>query len=72
MLGAGLTVRIDDVRDLGERVLAIGRLEGIGHTTGLPVGGELAQLFTYREGKAIRVRDFGSHAQGIEAAGLRD
>ena len=37
-----LTVRIDDVRDLGERVLALGRLEGIGHTTGLPVGGELA------------------------------
>jgi hypothetical protein len=64
-----LTVQFDDVRDLGERILALGTLEGIGPTTGMTVGGELAQLFTYREGNAIGVRDFGSHAEALEAAG---
>jgi hypothetical protein len=41
-----------------------------GRTTGMTVGGDLAQLTTYREGKAIRVRDFGSHPEALEAAGL--
>jgi ketosteroid isomerase-like protein len=65
-----LTVRFDDIRDLGESVLALGKLKGIGHTTGLNVGGELAQLLTYRDGKVVSARDFGSHADGLAAAGL--
>lgn len=65
-----LTVEFDDIRDLGERVLALGEIKGVGHTTGLEVGGEVAQLFTYRDGKAVSVRDFRSHAEGFEAAGL--
>jgi ketosteroid isomerase-like protein len=67
-----LTVRLDDVRDLGESVLALGELEGVGHATGLNVGGEVAQLVTYRDGKVISSRDFGSHAEGLAAAGLAE
>ena len=66
----GLKVRFDDIRDLGDSVLALGELTGTGRTTGLNVGGEVAQLFTFRGGKAIRVRDFASHTEGLRAAGL--
>jgi ketosteroid isomerase-like protein len=65
-----LTVRFDDVRDLGESVLALGEITGSGHTTGLNVTGEVAQLMTYRDGKVVSARDFGSHAEGLEAAEL--
>ncbi len=65
-----LTVRFDDIRDLGESVLALGEIEAIGHTTGLNVTGELAQLLTYCDGKVVSARDFGSHAEGLQAAGL--
>jgi ketosteroid isomerase-like protein len=67
-----LTVRFDDIRDLGESVLALGEITGTGRTTGLPIGGELAQLFTFRDGKVVRVRDFRSHAEGLEAIGLSE
>jgi hypothetical protein len=33
---------------------------------------EIAQLVTYRDGWAIRARDFASHAEGLEAAGLSE
>jgi ketosteroid isomerase-like protein len=67
-----LTVRFDDIRDLGESVLALGEITGTGRTTGLPIGGELAQLFTFRDGKVVRVRDFRSHAEGLDAVGLSE
>ena len=69
---AGITVRFDDVRDLGESVLALGEIEATGRRTGLNVAGEIAQLITYRNGKTVSVRDFGSHAEALEAAGLRE
>src|SRR5262245_4391215 len=66
------TVRIDDIRDLGESVLALGEVETTGPTTQLNFTGELAQLLTYRGGKVVRWRDFRSHAEALEAAGLRE
>jgi ketosteroid isomerase-like protein len=67
-----LTVRFDDIRDLGESVLALGEITGTGRTTGLHVGGELAQLFMFRDGKIVRVRDFRSHAEALEAVRLSE
>ena len=67
-----ITVRFGDIRDLGESVLALGEMKSTGHTTGLNFKGEVAQLVTYRDGRAIRVRDFASHAEGLEAACLRE
>jgi ketosteroid isomerase-like protein len=66
-----LRVRFDDVRDLGESVLALGEIIGTGRTTGLNVGSEIAQLATFRDGKVVMFRDFASHADALEAVGLR-
>ena len=67
-----VTVRFDDIRDLGESVLALGEMKTTGQTTRLNFTGELAQLVTYRGGKVVRWRSFRSHAEGLEAAGLRE
>jgi ketosteroid isomerase-like protein len=69
---AQLTVRFDDIRDLGESVLALGVMDAIGHTTRLNLSSELAQLATYRAGKVVRFRDFRSHAEALEAVGLSE
>jgi ketosteroid isomerase-like protein len=45
-------------------------METTGHTTGLDFTTEIAQLVTYRSGKAVRTRDFPSHAEALEAAGV--
>jgi ketosteroid isomerase-like protein len=67
-----LEVRFDDVRDLGESVLALGEMKGVGQSTRLNVGSELGQLATYRGGKVVTCRDFPNHAEALEAAGLRE
>jgi ketosteroid isomerase-like protein len=64
------TVQFDDIRDLGESVLALGETTGTGRTTGLEIGGELAQLLTFRDGKVVRICDFRSHAEALEAVRL--
>jgi hypothetical protein len=51
-------------------VLALGVIETTGHTTQLNFTGEIAQLVTYSQGKAILSRDFPSHTEGLKAAGL--
>ena len=67
-----IKARFDDIRDLGESVLALGEMEGTGQTTRLNFNGELAELVTYRGGKIINTRDFRSHADALEAAGLSE
>jgi ketosteroid isomerase-like protein len=69
---AQLRVRFDDVRDLGESVLALGKMEITGPTTRINMAGELAQLATFRGGKIVRFRDFRSHAEALEAVGLSE
>ena len=64
--------RYDDIRDLGESVLALGEMEGTGQATRLNFTGELAQLVTYRGGKADNIRSFRSHAEALEAVGLSE
>jgi ketosteroid isomerase-like protein len=66
-----LKARFDDIRDLGDSVLALGELTGSGRTTGLNLSAEIAQVAAFRDGKILSFRDFGSHAEALEAAGLR-
>jgi hypothetical protein len=67
-----LKVRFDDIRDLGESVLALGEMKAVGQTTRLDLTGELATLLTYRGGKIVNARDVRSHAEALEAAGLSE
>jgi ketosteroid isomerase-like protein len=65
-----LTVRFDDIRDLGESVLALGEAYAVGQRTGLNLKAELAQLATFRADRIVGFRDFASHAEALEATGL--
>jgi len=61
-----------DLRDLGERVLAWGKIhvraKGSGIETDIPFGG----VFEFRDGKIVRWQDFGSKAGALEAAGATE
>jgi ketosteroid isomerase-like protein len=60
----------EEVRDLGDRVLGIGRFRirarGSGVETDFPVAG----IATYREGKLVRWEDFRERHLALQAAGL--
>ncbi len=61
-----------DVRDLGNRVLALGSV----HATGSGSGAETVLPFTvvarFRDGRIAHYTDFGDRAEALEAAGLRE
>jgi ketosteroid isomerase-like protein len=68
----GLMNQIQEIRDLGESVLILGHLDVAGRTTGIESNQEFGQLVTFRDGKILRSEDFLSHAEALEAAGLRE
>ncbi len=65
----GLT---DEVRDLGERVLWRGRVEGRGRVSGVPVDAPLDILYDFRGGKISRMHSFLDRDEALRAAGLSE
>jgi ketosteroid isomerase-like protein len=61
-----------ELRDLGDRVLVLGRLEGRGRVSGVPVSAALDVLYDIRGGKISRMRSFLDHNDALHAAGLEE
>ena len=62
----------DELIDLGDRVLILGRLLGRGVSSGASFAREVGYLLTVSNGFAIREQVFLSHSEALEAAGLRE
>jgi hypothetical protein len=62
----------EDVRDLGETVLALGTLRVTGRSSGIEIEVPLAVVAGFREGLLSEFRDYGDHRQALEAAGLSE
>ena len=65
----GAHVEWTDLRDLGDQVLAVGRLS-MRFTSGVELEQETACLFAWRDGKCVEARGFMSLTEAIETAGL--
>ena len=61
-----------DVRDLGDRVLALGTLRVVGRGSGIAAGVSVAVVARFREGLMTHFKDYGDAASGLEAAGLSE
>jgi ketosteroid isomerase-like protein len=64
--------RPQEIRDLGESVLVLGQMDFTARTTGIEFSQELGELAEFRGGKIVRVRDYLTHAEALEAAGLSE
>lgn len=66
--------RLDlDHRDLGEdRVLSIGSLHFRGQGSGVETEVPIAAIALLRDGKVVRLKDFGDRRKALAAAGLLD
>jgi uncharacterized protein len=60
----------DRFRESGDTVVMLGRLEGIGKSSGVPVDSALGMVIEFRDGAIWRIRGFLDHAEALEAAGL--
>ena len=66
------TIRPQEIRDLGESVLLLHQATFTARTTGIEFSQEIGELIEFRGGKGIRVRDFLTHVEALEAAGLTE
>jgi ketosteroid isomerase-like protein len=62
----------EDLRDLGDHVLMLGRVEGRGKGSGVPVDMPLAQIFYFRDGRICRTRFYLDHGEALKAVGLEE
>jgi ketosteroid isomerase-like protein len=67
-----LQTLVEEIRDLGDRVLVLGRLQGRGKGSGAPVDAQMAGIYEVRGGRISRVRVYLDRAEGLRAAGLSE
>ena len=65
-------VEAEDYIDAGERVVVIVNQRGRSKSTGIPVDMRFAQVWSFRDGQAIRMQMYSSVDEALEAAGLSE
>jgi ketosteroid isomerase-like protein len=61
-----------DIRDLGDRVLALGTIEATGRTSGAETQLPITVVARFKDERITHFTDFGDKAQALEAAGLSE
>ena len=64
-----IQVEILEIRDLGERIVASGRVHGRGRASGVEVESPIGWVIEFKEGRVIRMRDYLDPKEALEAAG---
>jgi ketosteroid isomerase-like protein len=62
----------EEFRDLGDRVLMLGRMTGRGLGSGVPVDAPIGMVFACRGDKISRIRSFLDHGEALVVAGLSE
>ena len=65
-------IHCPDIRDLDDRVLALGTIRATGKGSGAETELPFTVVARFRDGRITHFTDFGDKAQALEAAGLRE
>jgi ketosteroid isomerase-like protein len=67
------SIRVERLIDAGEeRVVALTSQSATGKGSGVPVEMKLGHVYELEAGRVLRVRNYFSHAEALEAAGLSE
>jgi ketosteroid isomerase-like protein len=67
-----ITISIERMEGLDDRVLTLGTLQGSGRGSGVEVKAEAAWLHTVKDGLIVHLRTFATWEEALEAAGLSE
>jgi ketosteroid isomerase-like protein len=65
-------IEIEDYRELGERVVALGLQRGAGMSSHIEVAGDFAVVFVVRNSQILLLDSYNNWKAALEAAGLRE
>jgi ketosteroid isomerase-like protein len=63
---------IDELRDRGDAVLALGHIRGQGRDSGVTIDSRAGWIAQFREGRIVRFQTYADRNEALEAAGLSD
>jgi ketosteroid isomerase-like protein len=69
---SALHIDVSEFRDLGDRVLVLGRLIATARETGVELDTQVAWIVTFEDDQVAEIRTFASQAEALAAAGLRE
>ncbi len=61
---------IEELKEMGDRVLAVIREREVGRSSGVPIEAAHAAIWTLADGKVTRLQVFDNRQQALEAMGL--
>ena len=67
-----IQIEISEIRDLGDRLVAIGRNRARGEASGADVESPIGFVTEFKNGKAISIRNYLDPEEALEAAGRRE
>lgn len=67
-----MQVEVREVRDLGERIVASGRLQARGRASGAEIESPISWLVEFKNGMVIRMSDYLDFKEALGAAGLSE
>ncbi len=67
-----LQIIAGEFRDLGDRVLVLGRMKGRGKGSGAPIDQPFATILDFRGDRVSRFRGYHDRAEGLRVAGLSE
>jgi ketosteroid isomerase-like protein len=67
-----LRIEIEEYREVGERVLALGVARGAGTSSHVELASEFAAVLVVRDSQIVLVDSYSNREDALEAAGLRD
>jgi ketosteroid isomerase-like protein len=67
-----LRVEVEDYRELGERVVALGVLRGAGMSSHAEIARDFATVFVVRNSQIVLLDTYDNWKTGLDAAGLRE
>jgi ketosteroid isomerase-like protein len=62
----------EEYRDLGDRVLGLGRLKTRGRGSGVPIDSPWAGIYDFRGGEISRIRTYLDHGEALRVVGLEE
>jgi ketosteroid isomerase-like protein len=69
---AAIDVKLEEFRDLGERLVVIGRVEASGRASGARIDAPIVFVADFKAGRIFRMTDYLDPDKGLEAAGLSE
>ena len=63
---------VEEAVGIRDHVFLVGRISGRGRASGVEVEARMYDAYTLRNGKILRVDEFRTRAEALEAAGLRE